>query len=601
MNQQWVYFLGSLLGFLIGPFLHTFFLKRKKWHQFLDGFSLTAVGGIALVYLLPEAISNGGFRVLAVILLGIFLPRFIEKIVSVHRKSNSILFLIFGLFLHTLIESAAMGGVFSPEKKHLALAIVLHRFPVALLLFSFIRREESNAFAGGVILLLILSSVLGFSIGPGIESVFSSEMDAYLEVFVASSLLHVAIENHYHKQESITLPSLELSGNPILLSEVHPNNLMNWISRYALFSTLGALGGIFLVIVVMGQPNLIKMNLVSLTFLETFLALSLRSAPALILAYVSAVFLKTFLPPYTIEGLNRGNSVSRSIKGVLFGFPLPVCSCGVLPIYDSMIKRGIPVTAAMGFLIATPGMGLDALLISVPLLGLELSVIRLFLAFLVAILTAYFIGKYALPKERSTDKIKIEDRYTIREKFRMSVEFGFVELFDHTLPWILMGLFIASIIEPLLDYEYLGQLTPFWQVPLFALIGMPFYVCATGATPIAAIAIHKGISAGAALAFLIAGPVTNATTFVILSRIHNRKTAILFGLVVSGLAVIFGWSINVFKFPVAESIHAFTDEKGSLIQWISLWIFVFLLLLSLLRQGPRGLVKQITSPIHTNT
>ena len=94
----------------------------------------------------------------------------------------------------------------------------------------------------------------------------------------------------------------------------------------------------------------------------------------------------------------------------------------------------------------------------------------------------------------------------LKERLREGLRFGLVELFDHTMPWVLAGLLIAAWVEPILGHGLFQQVPTVLQVPLFALIGIPLYVCASGATPIAAIAIHKGISPGAGLAFLLAGP-----------------------------------------------------------------------------------------------
>ena len=124
---------------------------------------------------------------------------------------------------------------------------------------------------------------------------------------------------------------------------------------------------------------------------------------------------------------------------------------------------------------------------------------------------------------------------------RAGAKFGFVEVFDHTMPWIVVGLLLAALAEPMLSHTAFENIPSFFQVPLAALIGVPVYVCASGATPLAALAIHKGLSSGAALTFLIAGPATNLTTFGVLSKLHGRKIAMLFGISVTTLAMLTIW------------------------------------------------------------
>ena len=176
----------------------------------------------------------------------------------------------------------------------------------------------------------------------------------------------------------------------------------------------------------------------------------------------------------------------------------------------------MPASAAIGFLVATPELGLDAILISIPLLGPELTGVRLIAAFVVAYAVAVFVGRglrSIAPMEQHSDSTPPPP---VQTRLKNGVHFGLVELFDHTFPWVLAGLLVAAWAEPILNESVFATIPSYLQVPLFAIIGIPVYVCASGSTPLAAIAIHKGISPGAAIAFLIAGPATNVTTFGIL-------------------------------------------------------------------------------------
>ncbi|MCA9526429.1 MAG: hypothetical protein KC549_09070, partial [Myxococcales bacterium] len=123
---------------------------------------------------------------------------------------------------------------------------------------------------------------------------------------------------------------------------------------------------------------------------------------------------------------------------------------------------------------------------------------------------------------------------------------------------------------------------------------------ASGATPLAAVLIHQGVSPGAALAFLLTGPATNLTTFGVLGRLHGRGAAALFALAMAGLAVGLGWLVNLWVGPEAVPVlQAPTPEEAGLLRPICLAILGALFLASLVRQGPRGVVGQITDPVHS--
>lgn len=610
MESSSFFFIISLLGFLLGPVLHTFFLKRRNWNLWMDGFSLASVGGIVLIHLLPEAVEKGGATAFGLIILGVFVPGILENSLGKKTEMGGKILLILGMYLHALTESAALGSVRQEGIQALGLAIVLHKFPMGLLLFSFLLKEKGVRFAISTIFGISITSMFGFFLGSHLQSLVSSSYSLYLEIFVSASLLHVAFDSHHshsnHEEEHIHSDSCSHPTH----SHFHPpeGKIISIVSPFLplkskhLYSAIGSLFGIVMVSLFMGQPRLGRIGgTYSLSFLDTFLSLALESAPALLIAYTFSGIIKSFLPDSGITWLKKGGSIVQSLKGVIFGLPLPICSCGVLPIYESLLKRGVPVTSSIGFLIATPELGIDALLISIPLLGSQLSVVRLVVAFFVAIVVSLLMQKFIPKKNYVDDTLPIEEaKKDIPQKIQKGFEFGFIELFDHTIPWILVGLFLSAVIEPIFEYGFFSSIPDFLQVPLFALIGIPFYVCATGATPLAAIAIHKGISAGAAIAFLISGPATNLTTFGLLSKLHSKKSAFLFGFFVTSLAVGMGWMVNYLKIRGIEGLHTFPEEEAKYIKYISLFGISILFIFSLLRQGPRRMVQQLTSPIHNH-
>ena len=89
-----------------------------------------------------------------------------------------------------------------------------------------------------------------------------------------------------------------------------------------------------------------------LTAGDTFLALAAASAPALLLAYLGAALLMAFLTPATAAWLDGGRGAGQALRGVGYGLPLPICSCGVLPVYERLVRGGAPATAALAFLVA---------------------------------------------------------------------------------------------------------------------------------------------------------------------------------------------------------------------------------------------------------
>jgi hypothetical protein len=280
-----------------------------------------------------------------------------------------------------------------------------------------------------------------------------------------------------------------------------------------------------------------------------------------------------------------------------FGLPLPICSCGVVPVYRSLVMQGVPVSAAMSFLVATPELSLDAVLISLPLLGGEFTILRVLCAALAALGIGWGVGRLA-PAVIDTIQSAVpeEQERGIGDRLRRSLNTGLGEVVDDTAPWIVLGLSVAAIAAPLLEAGWLLEVPDAAQVLLFAILGIPIYVCASGATPLAAVLVFKGVSPGAALAFLLTGPATNLTTFGVLTRLHGRRLALFFAGGIMALALALGLGVNL-------AVPTLTVPPLAMEEWVEWWSVQGLCLLglsvlflsSLLRVGPRAFVAEVFS------
>ena len=127
---------------------------------------------------------------------------------------------------------------------------------------------------------------------------------------------------------------------------------------------------------------------------QNFWSLLSESAPALLCGYTLAGVVTAYFYTQQDMGLNQGSRVKQAVRGMIYGLPLPICSCGVLPIYESFIRSGVSPTAAMAFFVATPELGLDAILLSFPMLGGTLAIVRVVLAVVVALLVSLLVARH---------------------------------------------------------------------------------------------------------------------------------------------------------------------------------------------------------------
>lgn len=581
-----VYLAISLLALLLGPFIYAMAREKDKMLSLLDGFIFVAISGLVLVYLLPESFSIGGWITLLFALAGLFGPTLIERVFRPAARQAHIAAIILGLAgicLHALFDGSALAPNQHLHSGHalLPFAVVLHRLPVGLTIWWLLRPAFGVRMAAAALGSVGFATVIGFALGSFLIEDFTSQGIAYFQALVAGSLLHVV----FHQ------PHLDHSSCGCGSSTV----------AHRWFEGLGALLGLILMtLLVSGGSPLHSDSIVARSF-STFTALALEIAPVLLLAYIAAGMLNAFLPHSSVSWMHRGSKWVQSARGMAVGLPFPVCSCGVVPLYQTLVRKGAPATAAMAFLVATPELGVDAVLVSIPLLGAEMTAIRVVSAALVAFLVGRLVGGLLPSKPPAVTLPVVNDSgrpqtlaIPVLRKIRNGLKVGLGEVVDFTGPWILFGLCIASVAHPLLESGWLTRIPDVWQVPLFTLLGLPTYVCASGATPLVAVLLISGVSPGAALAFLLTGPATNVTTFGVMGKLHGKKIALVFSLTIIGLALSTGYLVNALVPDIAKlSMEQISGHASSPFNWICLTLLAGTYLFSLLRRGARHFVGEL--------
>ena len=557
---------ASVLALFLGPPLLRL-ARGSGWAlRLLDGFIYVAIGGLVLLHVLPEAIHHSGWWALAAVGVGMAGPSIVERRLerSAKQAHAAALFLAcIGLGLHAMMDGVALAAAEEAHRAEgLGLAVVLHRLPVGLTLWWLIEPAKGVRTAAGVLVAMALATILGFLLGGAATETLDSPAMGLFYSLVGGSLLHVVL----HRPHPVAEDPASLGGR--------------------LVAGMGALLGFGLLVILHNG----HIHVEDSGFWTLLLDLLLASAPALVLAYLAAGLVQSYLPHASIRWMSRGSPVSQALRGVAFGLPLPICSCGVVPLYRSLVVQGAPTSAAMAFLVATPELGLDAILLSIPLLGGKMTLARVICAAVVALLIGWAIGRFvpARPAPAATPGAE-QGRGGWRERLPGALKTGFGEVVDDTAPWILAGLVVAAALQPALEAPWLQQLPDNTEVLLFALIGMPAYVCASGATPLVAVLVAGGVSPGAGIAFLLAGPATNVTTFGILSQLHGRRIAVAFGAAIVVLCLALGSAVNLLLPTAADGAFAGgAGEHRGVLQMVSGVALAVLFGASLLRQGPRA-------------
>lgn len=584
---------ASIGALLAGPVIYRFALSRRWMLSLLDGFIFVTITGLVVLYILPGNIEAAGWWAIPAAAIGMFGPSLSERLF--HRKAEeahlaALVLGLSGIVLHSFVDGAALvesGGGHGHAHGHdslLPTAIILHQLPVALAIWWLLRPIYGFVTAMSVLVLVGGAIAAGYGFGPYFLSSLSGSGLGLFEAFVAGSLLHVV----FHQ------PHADHSRSDEVLTVTTASRGKGYWHEGA-----GALIGILLLTVFLGgfghEESIRTPGTTGVG--ATFITLALESAPALLIAYLLAGLLNSFLPASSIGWIRKGAGWQQSLRGMAVGLPFPICSCGVVPLYRTLIRRGAPPAAAMAFLVSTPELGLDAILISIPLLGSEMTLIRIAAAALTAFLVGWVVGgmmKVSGDKTAPSSEPAAEAEPSFATKLRSAMQVGFGEVVDHTAPWILAGLAVAAVLHPFLDESWLTTLPSGLEIPLFALLGLPMYVCASGATPLVAVLMAAGVSPGAALAFLLTGPATNVTTFGLLGQLHGRSAALLFSGAIIFVSVSLGFAVNAL-FPGAGEVPfaSAAPEEYAYWQIASALLLGAVYALSLLRRGARRFCAEL--------
>ncbi len=128
-------------------------------------------------------------------------------------------------------------------------------------------------------------------------------------------------------------------------------------------------------------------------FFVNLLDLSLEAAPWLVLGLVVGGLIKALVPTSFLQKHLSGNGLFSIIKAALFGAPLPLCSCGVIPAALGLRRAGASKPATVSFLVSTPETGIDSVTISYALLGPFMAIVRPIAAIVSAIVSGLLVGR----------------------------------------------------------------------------------------------------------------------------------------------------------------------------------------------------------------
>ncbi len=338
-------------------------------------------------------------------------------------------------------------------------------------------------------------------------------------------------------------------------------------------------------------------------------------SPYLLLGFFFAGLLHAFVPGVVYSRYLSGHGFRSVIYAAMLGVPLPLCSCGVLPTAMSLKKEGASKGATVAFLIATPETGVDSIAATYSLMGLPFAIIRPIAAFLTSLFAGVLVNRLtpspsldvSLEKGgetsccchhhnsqflRSVGAQASKARSSIvncQLKLKEALRYGFIDMMGDIGKWLVVGLVVAGLITVFVPNEFFEVFkdNTFLSMLLVLCIAIPMYICATGSIPIAVALIMKGLTPGAALVLLMAGPACNVASMLVLGKRLGKKTLLLYLFAIITGAIVAGCIIDILPrewfMPTIMQSACCSPEDTSWFNWTCTGILTMLLLYSLIR------------------
>jgi uncharacterized membrane protein YraQ (UPF0718 family) len=305
---------------------------------------------------------------------------------------------------------------------------------------------------------------------------------------------------------------------------------------------------------------------VAIDFWATISAMS----PYLLFGFLAAGVLSVLVSQRFVERHLGGRGLWPLLKASLFGVPLPLCSCGVLPVSMSLHKHGASKGSTISFLLSTPQTGIDSIFVTFSLLGPVFAIFRPLAAFVTGILGGGLVDLFVRGKQEQEQAPKCPDQCCDGKqktgKIARVFRYGFLTLPRDIGKAMLVGLIVAAVISALVPDDFFAERLPatgILAMLIMMFLGIPIYVCATASVPVAAALILKGVAPGVALVFLITGPATNAAALATIYKALGARAATAYLLAVVVCALGAGLLLDAFFLELGASVQTHIHQMGS--------------------------------------
>lgn len=268
-------------------------------------------------------------------------------------------------------------------------------------------------------------------------------------------------------------------------------------------------------------------------------------SPYLLLGFLIAGVLHIFVPrDFYLRYLSKDNKFSV-LWAALLGIPLPLCSCGVIPTAIGLKNERASNGAVASFLIATPQTGIDSILATFSIMGLGFAIVRPVAALVTGICGGLLVNRLVPDGDAASVACGSCHVETGSRLWRV-LKYAYFDMIQDIGLRLIIGLLLAALINVAVPDEFFLAFgnKPLLQMLVILVVAVPMYICSTGSIPVAAALMMKGLSPGAALVMLVAGPAVNLASILVVRKSLGSRFTLVYILTIVVFSVLFGLLIN---------------------------------------------------------
>ncbi|MBR6844263.1 MAG: permease [Bacteroidales bacterium] len=302
-------------------------------------------------------------------------------------------------------------------------------------------------------------------------------------------------------------------------------------------------------------------------YFNALLAVTGAMSPYLLLGFLIAGVLHVFVPKtFYARYLSRDNKMSV-LWAALLGVPLPLCSCGVIPTAVGLKNEGASKGAVASFLIATPQTGIDSILATFSLMGLGFAVVRPVAALVTGICGGLLVNRFAerndFGRQPAAAACQCQSHRHGMKLWRV-LKYAYFDMIQDIGLRLVIGLLVAALINVAVPDEFFLSFgkQPLLQMLVILTVAVPMYICSTGSIPVAAALMMKGLSPGAALVMLMAGPAVNIASILVVRKSMGARFTWLYLLTIVGFSILFGMLVNALDGLIPFTAQLSTSAHG---------------------------------------